>query len=101
MPGVQTLAPGIVDSLSTPALSKIPANFRVTASGQPIGVIGDVVTFSGLPTLTGTWMMGSLRATVNGLPVINQTAQGVSVTSVGAPGGPIFVQTPDTRVSVG
>ena len=101
MPGVQNLAAGIVDSLSVPALAVVSANFRVTASGLPIGVIGDVVQFAGSPTLTGTWVVGSLRASINGLPVINQTAVGASVLSVGSPGGPIQVQTPDTRVSTG
>lgn len=99
--GVQTFAPGIVDSFSVPALAKIGANFRVTASGQPIGVVGDVITFAGLPTASGSWVTGSLRATINGLPAINQTAVGVSVLSVGTPGGPIMVQTPDFRVMVG
>ncbi len=99
--GVQAIAQGIVDSLSTPATAKVPANFRVTASGQPVGVIGDVITFNGLPTASGSWVVGSFRASINGLPVINQTAQGVSVLSVGGPGGPILVQTPDQRVKVG
>jgi hypothetical protein len=96
--GVQALAQGIVDSTSTPATAKLTANFRVTASGQPIGVVGDVITFNGLPTASGSWVMGSLRASINGMPVINQTVQGVSVLSVGPPGGPIVVQTPDPRV---
>lgn len=98
--GVQTIAQGIIDSVSSPALAKVPANFRVTASGQPIGVVGDVITFSGVPTASGSWVMGSLRVSINGLPVINQTVQGVSVLSAGPPGGPILVQTPDQRVKV-
>jgi hypothetical protein len=98
--GVQSITQGIVDSTSTPATARVPANFRVTASGQPIGVVGDVITFNGLPTASGSWIMGSLRATINGLPVINQTAQGISVLAVGSPGGPILVQTTDQRVKV-
>ena len=98
--GVQSITQGIVDSTSTPATAKVPANFRVTATGQPVGVLGDVVAFNGLPTASGSWVMGSLRATINGLPVINQTATGISVLSVGGPGGPILVQTPDPRVKV-
>ena len=101
MPGVQNLAAGIVDSLSVPALAVVPANFRVTASGLPVGVIGDVVQFGGAPTLTGTWVVGSLRVSINKLPVINQASQGISVLAVGTPGGPIQVQTPDGRVSAG
>jgi hypothetical protein len=96
--GVQSLAQGIVDSTSTPATSKLSANFRVTASGQPIGVVGDVITFTGLPTASGSWVSGSFRVSINSLPVINQTIQGISVLSVGSPGGPIIVQTPDMRV---
>ena len=98
--GVQTFAPGIVDGVSVPAVSKIPANFRVMASGQPVGVVGDVITFSGAPTATGSWVMGSFRATINGLPVINQQSTGVTVLSAGSPGGPPVLQTPDTRVKV-
>jgi hypothetical protein len=96
--GVQSIAQGIVDSFSTPATAKVPANFRVTASGQPIGVVGDVITFNGLPTASGSWVIGSFRVSINSLPVINQTVQGVSVLSIGSPGGPIVVQTPDFRV---
>jgi len=101
MPGVQSYPFGIVDSLSVPALAVVPANFRVTATGLPVGVVGDVVQFAGLPTLTGSWVMGSLRVSINGLPVINQAQQGISVLAIGSPGGPILVQTPDPRVSVG
>ena len=98
--GVQSITQGIVDSTSTPATARVPANFRVTASGQPVGVVGDVITFNGLPTASGSWVVGSLRATINGLPVINQTATGVSVLAVGGPGGPILLQTPDQRAKV-
>ncbi|WP_296425904.1 hypothetical protein [Yoonia sp.] len=97
---VQTMASGIVDSTSSPATAKLSANLRVTASGLPVGVLGDAITFNGLPTATGSWVSGSLRATIGGLPVINQTAQGISILSTGYPGGPILVQTPDTRVKV-
>lgn len=97
--GVQALAAGIVDATGVPATAKVPANFRVMASGQPIGVIGDVVSFNGLPTVSGTWVSGATRVTINSLPVINQTAGSVTVTSAGPPGGPMVVQTPDTRVT--
>lgn len=101
MSGVQTYPFGIVDSLSVPALAVVPAQVRVSATGLLVGVVGDVVQFPGTPTLTGSWVMGSLRVSAGGLPVINQSVQGISVTVVGAPGGPIRVQVPDPRVSVG
>lgn len=96
--GVQSITPGIVDATSTPATAKVPANFRVTASGQPIGVVGDVISFTGLPTVSGSWITGSLRVSISGLPVITQTASSITVLSVGSPGGPMVLQTPDTRV---
>lgn len=99
--GVQSITAGIVDATSTPATAKVPANFRVTASGQPIGVVGDVISFTGLPTVTGSWITGSQRVTIGGLPVINQTATSVSLLSNGSPGGPMVLQTPDTRVKAG
>lgn len=99
--GVQSLVPGIVDATMSPALARIPANFRVTASGQTVGVIGDVVTFNGLPTASGSWVTGSFRVSINALPVITQTSTGVSVLSAGPPGGPIRVQLPDFRVQAG
>lgn len=99
--GVQSLAQGIVDGTAVPATAKIPANFRVTASGQPVGVLGDVVTFNGLPTVSGTWVSGSMRVSAGMLPVINQQAQSVTVTSSGSPGGPMVLQTPDMRVKAG
>jgi hypothetical protein len=99
--GVQSITQGIVDSTSTPATARVPANFRVTASGQPIGVVGDVITFNGLPTASGSWVVGSMRVTIQGLPAINESAQGISVLSNGSPGGPIRVQTSDPRVKAG
>lgn len=99
--GVQSLAQGIVDGTSSPATAKVPANFRVTASGQPVGVVGDVITFNGTPTASGSWIIGSLRVSAGGLPVITTAHQGASVLSVGGPGGPIRVQTPDLRVKAG
>ncbi len=98
--GVQSITQGIVDGTSSPAIARVPANFRVTASGQPVGALGDVVMFNGLPTASGSWVSGALRVSINSLPVINQTAQGVTVLSVGTPGGPMLLQMPDTRVKV-
>lgn len=98
--GVQTFASGIVDGVSVPAIAKVPANFRVTASGQPVGVVGDVIIFTGAPTASGSWVMGSFRTSINGLPVINQQSTGVTVLSAGPPGGPPVLRTPDPRVKV-
>lgn len=97
--GVEGLAPTIFDPISVPAVAKVGPNFRVTVATGPIGVVGDVVTFPGPLTATGTWVSGTIRTTINGLPVITQTAVGASVTVAGPPGGPIRLGIPDMRVS--
>jgi hypothetical protein len=97
--GVESLALGIVDSTGVPALAKVGPNLRVTAPTGPLGVVGDTVSFPGPVTASGNWVTGTLRTSINGLPVVNQTSTGVSVTTVGAPGGPIRLQVPDLRIS--
>lgn len=99
--GIENLPAGIVDGTSVPAVGKIPANFRVLATGQPVGVLGDVILFSGAPTVSGTWVSGSFRVLVGGLPVINQSSTGVTVLAVGSPGGPPRLQIADPRVEAG
>jgi hypothetical protein len=99
--GVESLPTGIVDGTSVPATAKVPANFRVTASGQPIGVVGDVITFTGVPTVSGTWTVGSFRVFAGSLPVVNQSSTGVTVLAVGSPGGPPRLQLPSLRVMAG
>lgn len=100
--GVQSLANGIVDAKSVPALSKVGPNNRVLTATAPVGVVGDVVTFPPAPdptaTVTGTWIMGSARVSAGGLSVITQTAQSTTVMVNGLPGGPMIVLVPDTRV---
>jgi len=99
--GIENMPAGIVDGTSVPAIGKVPANFRVLASGQPAGVVGDVITFSGAPTVSGTWVSGSFRVMAGGLPVINTSSTGVTVLAIGAPGGPPRLQIPDARVEAG
>lgn len=102
--GVQSLAVGIVDSQSVPAVSKVGPNSRVLTAAAPLGVVGDVVSFppppapNPLATVTGTWIIGSSRVSAGGLPVITQTAQSTTVMVNVAPGGPMIVLVPDTRV---
>lgn len=99
--GVEGLFLNIVDPTNAPAASKISPNLRVSVATGTIGVVGDVLAFPGPATATGTWVVGALRTTINGLPVITQTATGASVTVAGPPGGPIRLAIPDPRVSAG
>ena len=102
MPGpVQTLAAGIVDPISIPAVAKISPNTRVRTATGFIGTIGDTVTFPGLPvtlSLTGQWLVPNARTLAAGLPTISASATGLAVTPLG-PWAPIVVVAPDTRVS--
>lgn len=98
MSGVESMATGICDGTSVPATAKIPANFRVMASSQPVGVVGDIISFTGVPTVSGTWASGSLRVTINGVPAINQSSTGATVLAIGSPGGPPRLQIPSFKV---
>lgn len=101
--GVQSLAVGIVDAKSIPALAKVGPNARVMTQTAPVGVVGDLVTFPPSPvlgdTLTGTWTLGSTRVLAGGFQVVTQTALSTTITNVGVPGPPMRVQLPDARVS--
>lgn len=99
--GVESMVSGIADGTGLPATAKVPANFRVLASGQPVGVVGDVITFSGLPTVSGAWLTGSLRVQAGGLPVVHSPSTGTTVLANGSPGGPPRLQIPSFRVMVG
>lgn len=99
--GTETLAPTIADAAGVPAIAKVGPNTRVLAATGPLGVVGDTVTFPGTPTATGNWVIGTLRVTAGGVPVVNQTSTGPSVTIAGVPGGPIRLAIPDTRILAG
>ncbi|MEM7667685.1 MAG: hypothetical protein AAF317_00860 [Pseudomonadota bacterium] len=102
--GVQSLAVGIVDAKSIPAVAKVGPNARVTTQTAPVGVVGDVVTFPPPvvlgDTVSGTWTLGSTRVLASGFQVVTQTALSVTVTNIaGVPGPPMRVQFPDFRVT--
>ena len=97
--GVEGLFVNIVDTTNVPAASKVSPNLRVSVPTGTIGVVGDVMAFPGPLTATGTWVAGSVRSTINGLPVVTTTATGASVTVAGPPGGPIRLMMGDARVS--
>ncbi|MEO9651983.1 MAG: hypothetical protein ABJ360_25470 [Roseobacter sp.] len=103
--GVQSLAVGVVDAKSIPAVSKVGPNTRVMTSTAPVGVVGDLVTFPPPPapdptaTVTGLWIKGSTRVFAASMPVVTQIALSSTVMVNGLPGGPMRVQLPDARVT--
>lgn len=91
---------GVADGPGTTASSKVSANTRVKTASGAIGLITDVLTFSGA-TVTGIWTLGTLRCKVNGIPMVTTSAIGVGIASA-APTppttGPLQVQQFDSTV---
>lgn len=96
---VSVLASGVLNATAAPATAKITANARVTAAAGPIGIITDVMQFSG-PTVVGNWIVGSSRVLVNAIPVVNQASTGVSIgpPPTFLPSGPMTVAQGDARI---
>ena len=84
---------GVQATDATPASSAVSANTRVSAAAGALGVLTDVLQFSGA-SVAGIWAVGATRVLVNGVPVVTQAAAG---TSIGAP--PTFV--PSGAMTVG
>ena len=96
---VSVLASGVLNATAAPATAKITANTRVTAAAGPIGILTDVMQFSG-PTVVGNWIVGATRVLVNAVPVINQAASGTSIgpPPTFTPSGPMTVAQGDPRI---
>lgn len=92
---------GVSDSAGAPASSKVTANTRVNGAAGPLGILTDVPSFGGA-TVTGVWTLGSLRAKVNGIPMVTSAAVGIGVASSVPPGttGPLRLQQSDDRIKV-
>lgn len=96
---VQSTFAGIVDSSSSPASSVVTVNQRVSSNTGPIGVISDVLSFSGA-SVVGNWVVGTTQVQILGLPAINQVSTGMAYSAAGAPTGPIRIQVPNNRVAI-
>lgn len=96
---VSVLAPGVLNGASAPATSKVTTNTRVTTTAGPVGIITDVMQFSG-PMVVGNWVVGASRVFVNSVPVVNQVSTGLSVGPPPPllPSGPMTVAQGDPRV---
>jgi len=99
---VSALAAGVQSSDGLRATAKISINTRVQTAMGPIGVISDVMQFSG-PSVVGNWIVGASRVLVMGIPAVNQASTGTSFGSPPAlfvPTGPMTVVQGDSRVKV-
>ena len=97
---MSVLASGVQSSDGLRATAKISINTRVQAAAGPIGVITDVMQFSG-PSVIGNWIVGATRVLVMGVPAVNQASTGTSIGTPAAgfsPTGPMTVVQGDSRV---
>jgi len=97
--GLQAGFQSVSDGSGTPAAAIVTANTRVQTSTGYVGLVTDIVQFAGTSTI-GNWVAGALRMTVNGIPVINASATGLSflvAPPVTTPTGAMQVTVPDSR----
>lgn len=82
------------------ASAVVTANTRVKTAGGYVGLVSDIVQFSGQAVM-GNWVVPALRCTATGVPTIVQTSTGIAYGPVPpaplAPLGPMTISAPDTR----
>lgn len=98
---VDSIEGGVQDATGSPATSKTSANTRVKTASGAIGIMTDVLSFSGT-TVSGIWTLGALRCRINGIPAIHQASIGIGIASATPPGttGPLQIVQADSKVKV-
>jgi hypothetical protein len=97
--GLQAGFQSVSDGMGTPAAAIVTVNSRVQTSTGYVGLVSDIVQFTGTSTV-GNWVVGAMRMTVNGTPVINASATGLSyliAPPVTTPTGAMQITVPDPR----
>jgi hypothetical protein len=98
--GLQAGFQSVSDGPGTPAAAIVSTNTRVQTATGYVGLVSDIVSFAGTST-TGNWVVGATRMTVNGVPVINASAQGLSFLlappAPPVPTSPMHTAVPDSR----
>jgi hypothetical protein len=89
-----------VSGIGVPATAIVTANTRVKTTLGFVGTLADIVQFPGMP-LFGNWVVPAMRCSINGVPAINQTSQGIAygIVVVLTAVGPMQVTSPDPRAS--
>ncbi len=97
---VLAITQGLQGGDGSPAVSRVPVNFRVNTASFAISVLPEVPQFGG-PSVTGTWAVGTSRVLIGSLPAINTASTGVSIgpPPASVPTGPMRIIQPDPRVS--
>lgn len=89
--------PAHASAAGSPGTAFVSTNTRVKAATGPLGLMTDVMQFSG-PLVVGAWVMGNARVKVNGVPTVGMGSTGTATGAAGAT-GPVTVLMGDTRVS--
>jgi hypothetical protein len=97
--GLQGGFQSVGDGAGIPAVAIVTTNTRVQTSMGYVGLVTDIVQFAGTSTI-GNWVLGATRMTINGIPVINASATGLSflvAPPATTPTGAMQVLLPDSR----
>lgn len=85
-----------VSAAGSPGTAFVTTNMRVKAVTGPLGLMTDVMQFSG-PLVVGAWVMGNTRVKVGGVPTVGLGSTGTATGAAGAT-GPVTVLMGDMRV---
>lgn len=85
-----------ISAAGSPGSAMVTTNTRVKVTTGPLGLVSDVLQFSG-PLVAGAWVMGNTRVKVSGVPTVGMSATGTA-TGAGGATGPVTVVQGDTRV---
>jgi hypothetical protein len=80
----------------SPGTAFVTTNMRVKAATGALGLVSDVLQFSG-PLVAGAWVMGNMRVKVSGVPTVGMGSTGTATGAAGAT-GPVTVVQGDMRV---
>jgi hypothetical protein len=85
-----------ISAAGSPGTAMVGSNLRVKAATGPLGLVTDVLQFSG-PLVAGVWVLGNSRVKVSGVPTVGLGATGTATGAAGAT-GPVTVLAGDPRV---
>lgn len=100
------------DSLQCPhggTVQIISSNVKVKAGSNPMATAADTFIVSGCPfqipatppipspCLTVQWVSTDMRTTVNGVPTLSKSSQGLCLAATQAPQGPVVIASTQTK----
>jgi hypothetical protein len=92
-----TLPAGIM-AAGGPAAAVVTTNSRVKTQLGALGLVTDVLQFGG-PMVTGMWITGNSRVSVNHVPTVSTNATGTATNPATPASAPVTVASGDPRAS--